>query len=442
MICKKGSFAYSACMRVALVTPEYVTERTFDGGLANYVYRLALSLKRMGHEPVIFLPHDHDETFFHRGIEVQRVQTWHLFTWNKPYSVVRAIDTVTRWRWHMWLNLLWRSFRVNLFVRRAHRLRPFDIVHYAHLGGLGLFRPKDVPCITRLSSHTGLCQQFGGYGEPDAQIRQQQRVERASLRKSDRIFGPSHKIAKLISAEIDRDIDVVESPFFLETEDTDDTIYRDHLSDKRYVLFFGTIGLIKGVGTIAEIIHSLLERHKDLSFVFIGKVQVVPEGGTMMDRVRTNAREHASRVVHFHALPHEKLYPLIQHACAVALPSRIDNFPNACIEAMFFKRVVIGTMGNGFEQLIDHKKSGYLIPVDDSAALLSTLTNVLALPDAKRVEIGAYAAKRIQRLHPDVSVRALLHLYQSTIDARQTSRPSLLRRWRSSPPVCAASAAS
>ena len=50
-------------MRIALVTTEFITEPVFDGGLANYLHRLALSLKLFGHTPVIFVTADHHETF-------------------------------------------------------------------------------------------------------------------------------------------------------------------------------------------------------------------------------------------------------------------------------------------------------------------------------------------------------------------------------------------
>ncbi len=422
-------------MRIALVTSEYVTEKTFDGGLANYMHRLALALKSMGHDPVVFVPYGgNDETFTHRGIEVHRTQTWHFFTWEKPwyrsdwkrpYSLLCMFDDRTKWKYHMFLNLLWRSHRLRRRIKGEHRRKPFDVIHCAHLGGVGFFRMRSVPYVTRLSSHTGLCQKFGGYGEKDSLIRQQEWVQQQTLKRSDRIFGPSATIAKMISDEVHRPISVIESPFLVDTEEMDESLYLERLVGKKYLLFFGTIGLIKGVGTIARMIHPLLERHKDLHFVFVGKVQDVPEGGTMMDHVKRSAKEHANRVHHFFALSHEQLYPIIQHAHAVVLPSRIDNFPNACIEAMYFGRIVVGTLGNGFEQMIDHKKSGYLVPVDDEKALLCAVEEILALSNAQRQAIGEKAHARIGELRPEKVVTQLLEFYRSAIDSK-----SLFRRVR------------
>jgi hypothetical protein len=60
-------------MRIALTTTEYVTEKTFDGGLSNYVHRVAIALKNKGHDPVVFTYSDRNKTFVHRNVEVHCV---------------------------------------------------------------------------------------------------------------------------------------------------------------------------------------------------------------------------------------------------------------------------------------------------------------------------------------------------------------------------------
>ena len=37
-------------MRIAFITPEFVTNEYFSGGLANYVHRVTRALAEMGHE--------------------------------------------------------------------------------------------------------------------------------------------------------------------------------------------------------------------------------------------------------------------------------------------------------------------------------------------------------------------------------------------------------
>jgi hypothetical protein len=43
---------------------------------------------------------------------------------------------------------------------------------------------------------------------------------------------------------------------------------QNFLAEKRYILFFGTLGVLKGVLSISEIIRDLLEHNRDI-FLFL-----------------------------------------------------------------------------------------------------------------------------------------------------------------------------
>ena len=404
-------------MRIALVTPEYITEHTFDGGLANYTHRLALSLRDMHHEPVVFIPHDGDQVIDHERIPVHRVQTWNpKRQWKKFYTYIDLFNDRTNYRFNMATNLWWRSRRLNAAVRAEHAVRPFDVIHYAHLGGLGLLRPRGIPSVVRLSSSTKLCQQHGGYGEETAEMRQQIWVESMALRKADRIFGPSKKIIEMMQTEIKRPISLIETPFIANTGALNDDLFLTHAAGKKYLLFFGSVCLIKGVGTIAEIIKPLLKFHPDLHFIFIGKKVPGQRGGCPMERVITAAGKYADRIVWLPAQRHDRLFPFIQNAHAVILPSLTDNFPNACIEAMAFGRVVVGTRGNGFEQMIRDGVSGFLCDPGDAKDLQRTVDKALALSPEARAAMGAAAAERIAQLTPENVVAQVLDEYLAAAD--------------------------
>ena len=114
-------------------------------------------------------------------------------------------------------------------------------------------------------------------------------------------------------------------------------------------------------------------------------------------------------------LTHQELYPVIKNSQAVVLPSRVDNFPNTCIEAMAQGRIVVGTQGASFEQLIEDGKSGFLCKIDDSPSLLTAIEKALALTYTKKLEMGKKAKDRIKGLSPDIAVQNLLNVYQEVI---------------------------
>ena len=61
-------------LRIAYLTPEFVSEPKFDGGLANYLHRVSRALRDAGHQPEVFVLSDRDESFDFDGVRVHRVR--------------------------------------------------------------------------------------------------------------------------------------------------------------------------------------------------------------------------------------------------------------------------------------------------------------------------------------------------------------------------------
>jgi glycosyltransferase involved in cell wall biosynthesis len=210
-----------------------------------------------------------------------------------------------------------------------------------------------------------------------------------------------------------KQIDIIETPY-LSNSASDNSLYEKFLKEKKYLLFFGTLGVLKGGATIANCIFDLLDQTPNLYFVFAGK-DVGYRGKPMMEYIKMKAQNHHNRIIHFDKMPHEKLYPIITHAVAVVLPSRIDNLPNTCIEAMALGKIVIGTYGTSFEQLIQDGENGFLCAIDNSEDLLRTIKKVFQLTDSQKENISRKAKERIALLKPEKIVNQLITLYADTL---------------------------
>ncbi len=82
-------------LRIAFATPEYVTEKHFDGGLANYVNRVARSLVQLGHDVhVVTLSLEDENQFDYDGVMVHRVmlgRRWQMLNRLTRYSFPTAL---------------------------------------------------------------------------------------------------------------------------------------------------------------------------------------------------------------------------------------------------------------------------------------------------------------------------------------------------------------
>jgi glycogen synthase len=405
-----------ARLNIALVTSEFVSESNFDGGLANYTYKLAKWLTNKGYNVTVFLTSGKREHLSFDGINVVKIKldeyVPRIHHYLSRLRLAFLLPEKMRHRVQFRLN----SLAVKRELKKQNVSKKIDIVHYPHLSGYAFYRVKNVPSIVRLSSSTALCHQMGGYNSSDNYMLEQEKFEVAAMKKSDAVFGPSKMIAAMTEPVIEKKIVVIETPYVNPTGSPDQHIFEERLKGKKYVLFFGSIGLIKGVVTISEMIHSLLQEHPDLYYVFIGKkLNNSVNGLTVWENLILKAGEHKDRVIYLPPLKHESLFPVIQNALLVTLPSRTDNFPNACIESMANKKIVIGTKGNGFDQLIDDGESGFVIEVDDNDALLKRINFVLNLPTIEREKIEKKAFERSLTLHPDTLFNSLLEFYKKII---------------------------
>jgi glycosyltransferase involved in cell wall biosynthesis len=292
-----------------------------------------------------------------------------------------------------------------------HKINPIDVVEYTSFAATGLFRRKDIPSIVRISS----LQQLLEDGAGNKKMFMLEELENKSLIKADGILGPSQVTAKLIQQKINKEVIVIEWPFTPLNVPEDNILYSDSLLNKKYLLFIGSIGLLKGAKTIAHILPKLFKKYDDLYFVFAGKDDFY-KGRPMMNYIWSKAGKYRGRILYLGILPYKQLYPIIRNSEAVVLPSRVDNLPNTLIESMTLGKIVIGTRGASFDQLIEDGKNGFLCNRDDSDGLLAKIEQTINLKPTNKKKIENAAKLRSKDLNVDVIIPRLVHIYNSIIE--------------------------
>jgi glycosyltransferase involved in cell wall biosynthesis len=82
------------------------------------------------------------------------------------------------------------------------------------------------------------------------------------------------------------------------------------------------------------------------------------------------------------------------------------------MEAMALGRVVIGTYGASFEQLIQPEVSGFLVSQEDDDELATAIERVWRMSPEDRDRLGRRAAESLHRLRPENAVPPLIQLLE------------------------------
>ena len=383
-------------MIVLFVSPNYGEKGEMPkGGVGMYLRRVSGALKELGHTPIILSLGTRDRHYVENGIEIFFVHCDY-----QQYNI-KAIELVR--------NTLCKGSAISKKIKELSQERKIDIIQFSSISGLAMCYFGKIPAVMRLSSYAKLY--YRDYRNK-AEANFHALCERLAAQRCNAVFAPSNVHANSFAADIHRKVSVIETPFWNDCETTDDSIYREKLNGKKYFLFYGRLTATKGILVISEILQQFLQLNPEYYFVCCG----IDQGNGYKRILQKSVGKYQDRLIQMKPLPHKLLYPLIQHADFVILPSLSENFSNACMEAMYFERVVIGTDGASYEQLIDDGKSGLLCIPGDANSLLKKMNEAAAMNEFQKVQMGKNAKKRIERLTPEITVNKLLRYYRYVID--------------------------
>jgi glycosyltransferase involved in cell wall biosynthesis len=96
----------------------------------------------------------------------------------------------------------------------------------------------------------------------------------------------------------------------------------------------------------------------------------------------------------------EEVSRLLLEGDVLVLPSLSENLPMSVVEGMAYGLSVVTTPVGAIADIIEHEKTGLLVPPGDSAALAAALGRLLAEP-ALRAQLG-HAAQAFHREHLEI----------------------------------------
>ena len=395
-------------IHIVYVLPEFITEKA-AGGLATYYDNIARMLTDAGNKVTVFVLSDVDEVFsYYPGIDVHRVFV----------DETRVDSMVPSSFMRLW------SKGINKAVKRYREAgNNIDLIQYANYLGLGFERMDDIPTVIRISSFQPYMRAAAKYiFDPKTRHKCETAadyLEMLSVIKADAVYSPSSLLKGIINDEIEREVKVIESPFYPKAAHGK-SIACEITIGKKYIITFSTLNILKGAKIIGDSINEVLDRNKDVFWVFAGvEVPWTDDNGKTIypsDYILNNAGENKDRVIFLGKVKHEELLDVVEKAALCVMPSRIDNLPNTCIEAMAMGKVVIGTRDASFDQLIVDEESGFLVERENKKDLIRVIDRALQLEPEQIKNISIKAKKRIEAMKKDKILDEIMTFYVGAIN--------------------------
>jgi glycosyltransferase involved in cell wall biosynthesis len=387
-------------LHICYISQEYPPE-TGWGGIGSYTYEIAHALNKAGHRvTVISLAVGGESVTDDAGVEVHRVSP------GPNWSSLPGL-----WR----LNRIWPGFAWAAMhrLRRIHSKCPIDIVEAAEGRADSFFisylpgRPK---LVTRLHTARIFVDRLNTVRRSELR-RWEYWLEKKSILRANLLTAPSQAVVDLTRTWLPFSDEVLVVP-----NPVDENKFRPGAAlPKKVVVYAGRLERRKGIDTIARAIPQILKEFPTVDFLFIGSDSVDSDGQKWSGKLLAAVDPAQRSRVRFEQKSREALIQAYQEATVCILPSVWENFPYALLEPMSCGTPVVATRCGGFPELIESGVSGFLVPVGDSQALASRISELLQAPKL-RDDIGRNARKRVEERFSLAQVApAMLAAYENAI---------------------------
>lgn len=205
------------------------------------------------------------------------------------------------------------------------------------------------------------------------------------------------------------------------------------------VCYFGRLEPRKGVLEWIDAAVSVAETHPNLQFDFIGSDTTIDGAGGESIRAILMSRVPAAlatRFVFTDALSRPLLWERLAKARMAVVPSRWENFPNTCVEAMCSGLPVFASPNGGMAEMIEDGRTGWIASSGSSSDLARDFRRALDTPPDRMAQMGDAAADAIRVMCDNantVSRQLDFRTRLSRAGVRRSNRVPVLPPW--SPPL-------
>jgi glycogen synthase len=342
-------------VNVGLLTPEWY--EAGSGGIATYCRVLAAYAARLGHRVTVIAPQARSESMSEdsvAGIQVVTVPLYNRSAMEVAEAMCQALSEL---------------------IRGGDRP---DVVEASEFGGVAALIRRDVPCapplVTRLHTPLALLLERNEGRRIYRDDADRCELEAQQVAASHAITCPSTWLARQATRlwHLPAEPMVIPNPI-----PGSPTPREERQGHPLKVLYVGRLEYRKGVHVLAQAARLWLAKGGQGEITFAGH-DTTWDGRRMSEIVREAMgpfRERPTCNI-LGRVCRPDVAALIRRADLVVLPSLYENFSYACLESMADGTPVVASAGSGFEEMIEHGRTGILVPPGDVGALATVLESV------------------------------------------------------------------
>lgn len=174
--------------------------------------------------------------------------------------------------------------------------------------------------------------------------------------------------------------------------------------DPPKILCFGRLTEEKGFDVCVGAMQLVLQKIPQAKLIVSGKGTEI----YVLNKI-VQALKIQESVIFTGLTPYHKIFDLINTATLVVVPSRYESFGLSAVEAMQMGRPVIASKVGGLQEIVQHEKTGWLIPKNNISVLAQTIVSALSNPK-RLIAMGENAKQHVQE---NFSVQQLVDNYES-----------------------------
>ncbi len=261
---------------------------------------------------------------------------------------------------------------------------------------LGLGARRRPPCIVHLHSPTEFIARHNDWNVGHARWATAMRLERYAISTADALLCPSRYLASQAEAHFELPKDSIEIiPYPLGTPAVEERSRKTW--EEGSVCYIGRMERRKGVLELLAAAVRIAEQYPAVRFEFIG-ANVLDSNMLLSEALldRLIPRHLRARFVFHGQIDRSAIPRYLERARLAVVPSRWENFPNTCVEAMASGLPVLASPTGGMAEVIADGRNGWVADAGDEAGLARALRRALETPPRKIAEMGEDAARSIR----------------------------------------------